>query len=303
LPTLLLPERRRFSGQPVSASVLKLLGRADVEAGAEAGERAQLQRYFQLRPDAWPMAAMTRQLELGDAQGHRWLRADPVHVRPDMTGARMLAWGNLGVDETEAEQFLQALRPLFGDAGMPLTRTHPERWYLQLAREAKLPEFAPPEVALGGDLLQLLPSGPEGARWRALLNEAQVILHNHPANARRQARGAVSANSLWFWGAGLLPEAVRSSAVAVRSADAELQALARLAGIDADAAAGPGMELLDLRQERDWRRVEREYIEAWAGQGATAGELWLDFADGARFRLDRGQRWRFWRAPARGLGG
>ena len=89
MPTLLLPERRRFSGQPVSASVLKLLGRADAQASAEAGERVQLLRYFNLRPAGWPIAAMTRQLESGDAGGSRWLRADPVHVRPDMTGARI----------------------------------------------------------------------------------------------------------------------------------------------------------------------------------------------------------------------
>lgn len=300
MPTLLLPERRRFSGQPVSASVLKLLGRADAQASAEAGERAQLLRYFNLRPAGWPIAAMTRQLEFGDAKGSRWLRADPVHVRPDMTGARMLAWGNLGVDATEAEEFLQALRPLFGDAGMPITHAHPERWYLQLAREATLPEFAAPETALGRDLLEMLPAGAEGARWRALLNEAQVILHNHPVNARRAARGAVAANSLWFWGAGVLPDAVTSKVDRVRSEDAELMALARLAGIDASAGA-QGRELVDLRQERSWARVEREHIDAWIAQGAEAGELQLDFADGARLRLDRSQRWRFWRRAARGL--
>ena len=299
MPTLLLPERRRFAGQPVSASVLKLLGRADAETPAEAGEQAQLLRHFRLRPAGWPMAAMTRQTEFGDAQGSRWLRADPVHVRPDMTGARMLAWGNLALDESEAEAFAQALRPLFGDAGMPMSHRHPERWYLQLSREAKLPEFATPEAALGRDLLEMLPAGAEGARWRALLNEAQVILHNHPVNARRAARGAVVANSLWFWGGGLLPDAVESSVACVRSEDVELQSLAGLAGID---PAGQGVELIDLRHERDWSRVERGFIEAWAAQGADSGQLRLDFADGARFRCERGQRWRFWRRPARGLG-
>jgi len=302
MPALLLPERRRYSGQPVSASVLKLLGRADAEASAEAGEHAQLLRWFQMRPQAWAMAAATRQFEFGDAQGSSWLRADPVHVRPDMTGARLLAWGNLALDEEEAAAFLQALRPLFGDAGMPISHAQPQRWYLQLARGAKLPEFATPEMALGRDLLEMLPGGPEGARWRALLNEAQVILHNHPVNARRAARGAVAVNSVWFWGGGLLPDAVSSTAARVRSEDVELQALARLAGLDAPAAGRPGMELVDLRHERDWSRVEREHIHAWAEQGASAGELLLDFADGARFHIARSQRWRFWRRAARGLG-
>jgi hypothetical protein len=303
MPTLLLPERRRFAGQPVSASVLKLLGRADAEAPAEAGERAQLLRYFRLRPDAWPIAAVTRQLEFGDAQGSRWLRADPVHVRADMTGVRLLAWGNLAVDEAEAEAFLQALRPLFGDAGMPISHRHPERWYLQLERGAKLPEFETPEAALGRDLLETMPSGADGARWRALLNEAQVILHNHPANARRAARGAVAVNSLWFWGGGPLPDAVESALAHVRSDDVELQALARLAGLDGGDGVAPGTALVDLRHERDWARVEREFIEPWVRQAASGVDLLLDFADGARLHLQRGQSWRFWRRAASSLGG
>jgi hypothetical protein len=146
---------------------------------------------------------------------------------------------------------------------MPISHRHPERWYLQLAREARLPEFATPEVALGRDLLEMLPAGAEGARWRALLNEAQVILHNHPVNAQRAARGAVAANSLWFWGGGLLPDAVSTTVAGVRSEDVELQALARLAGVDSGNAGTGDKELVDLRHERDWSRVEREFITPW----------------------------------------
>src|SRR3546814_7983843 len=37
-------------------------------------------------------------------------------------------------------------------------------------------------------------------RWRSLLSEAQVVLHNHPWNARREQSGLPPVNSLWFWG-------------------------------------------------------------------------------------------------------
>ena len=83
----------------------------------------------------------------------------------------------------------RSLRPLFGDSGMPIDAPRPARWYLRLMREAKLPSMASPEEALGADLFDHLPEGQEGRRWRALLSEAQVALHQHPLNAQRAGGG------------------------------------------------------------------------------------------------------------------
>ena len=90
--TLLLPARTRLVGQALPDDVARALGRSD-RSDTDAGERAQLRRQFQLVPDHWPIAALTRQRDAGDAAGARWLRADPVRVSPDMSGARMLAHG------------------------------------------------------------------------------------------------------------------------------------------------------------------------------------------------------------------
>ncbi len=290
----LLPERRRFAGQNLSPTVAKVLGRADRLADGAVGEREQLARYFDITPRGWPMAAIGRQHESNDVpQGQSWLRADPVHVRPDMGGARLLAWGNLGLAVEEADAFMQALQPLFGDAGLPISRMNPERWYVALSRELSLPSFTHPADSLGEDLLKHLPEGPEGRRWRLLLTEAQVLLHNHPLNATRVARGQLPVNSLWFWGAGALPVSVRSCVRQLESDDFELLALAALVSGDDAVAAGP-QRLVDMRSERQWPAVE---------QVLTAAKLPLlmDFSDGARLRIDPGQRWRFWRRPLKSL--
>jgi hypothetical protein len=231
-------------------------------------------------------------MDAGDAVLHRWLRADPAHVRPDMTGARVLAIGELGLDAAEVEALLKPLRPLFGDAGFQISAPVPARWYLALPVESRLPAFAPPEQVLGDDLFTHLPEGPEGRRWRALLNEAQVILHNHPVNAARTAAGKLPVNSLCFWGAGKLPDHVRTRLAAVSSPDPELQALAKLAGLKANAE---GPQLFDLRRLRDWAGVEAHLLPGLRELGRD--ELQLDFADGARWSLRSGQRWRFWRRP------
>ena len=288
--TLLLPERRRYAGQPLSPAAARALARADTLPAGGAGERAQLLRHFELLPRGWPMAAITRSLDADDAHLHTWLRADPAHVRPDMTGARVLAVGELGLGADEVDALVAPLRSLFGDAGFPISTPHPARWYLALPREAKLPEFSPPEAVLGDDLFSHLPDGPDGRRWRALLNEAQVLLHNHPVNQARAAAGRITANSLCFWGAGRLPDQVRCAIPHVVSADPGVMALARLAGANTDFSRRE--LLLDLRMERDWTVVEKALLETLA---VPPGGVHLDFADGTRFALEPRQRWRFWR--------
>lgn len=291
---LLLPERRRFAGQPLSPAVARVLARGDRHPDADPGETAQLQRWFELLPRGWPAAAITRQRDAGDAAGQAWLRADPAFVRPDMTGARVMAIGELGLSRAEADALLAELRPLFGDAGFALSAPDPARWYLSLPAGAALPAFSPPEAVLGDDLFLHLPEGPEGRRWRALLNEAQVLLHHHPVNAARIAAGRVPANSLCFWGAGRLPDRVRGRVAKVASDDATLASLAALA----TETAGEGT-LLDLRAARDWRQVESRVMESLASAGG--GTVQLDFADGAAWTLRAGQHWRLWRRPLAAL--
>lgn len=294
---LLLPERRRFSGQAVSRLIGKVFGRADRLEDSPAGERAQLLRYFDLLPSGWPMAAITREADAGDASPNAWLRADPVYVRPEMNGARLMAWGNLGLSVAEGEAFIDLLRPLFDNVGFPISATGPERWYLLLPRETQLPQFTAPVDGLGEDLLEHLPEGPEGQRWRVLLNEAQIELHNHPLNAQRVAAGLLPVNSLWFWGGGVLPDAVTCKATSVISADHELLALAKRADVSLQRLE-TGSCLFDLRHERDWNAVEREHLEpALATLTHRHGVLLLDFADGAGWRIQSGQRWRRWRRP------
>lgn len=290
--TLLLPECRRFAGQPLGASA-GALARADRLADGEAGERAQLLRHFELLPRGWPMAAITRALDADDAHLHTWLRADPAHVRPDMTGARVLAVGELGLSQDEANELVAPLRPLFGDSGFPISAPVPSRWYLALPREAKLPDFSSPEAVLGDDLFAHLPDGPEGRRWRALLNEAQILLHNHPLNARRVAQGKPPVNSLCFWGSGRLPDRVGCRVAHVAAVEAGLAGLARLAGVNNDYSRDD--LLLDLRWERDWSVVSTALLDALATHAGR--EVLLDFSDGARWSLRSGQKWRFWRRP------
>jgi hypothetical protein len=298
--TLLLPARSRFAGQPLPAAFAKALAQADRQGGG-VGEREQLRRHFQLIPDHWPIAALTRQLDAGDAAQSSWLRVDPAHVAPDMGGARMLSHGDaLALTAEDTAQLLPALRPLFGDAGFALDAPRPSRWYLRLPRESKLPAFAAPDEVLGEDLFAHLPEGDLGRRWRALLTETQVVLHNHPWNAMRASLGKPAVNSLWFWGAGALPDFVRTHYRQVKGNEIVLRALADAAGVAGTTGDAEEVDaLVDLRHLRDLALVADEAVQPLlaAVRKRELQSLTLDFEDGAIFQLHRDQRWRIWRKP------
>lgn len=298
---LLLPAIDRVFPGAVPADAARALGRADRTEG-DAGRMAQLRRHFSLLPNRWPEAAISRLAEAGadadDVRRHAWLRVDPAHLRAGINGVTLLGTGAMpGLERDDVEAFLPALKPLFGDAGFQLDAPHPARWYLRLPPEAKLPAFASPDAALGDDVFEHGPEGPEARRWRALANEAQVLLHHHPRNERRAKAGRVAVNALWPWGGGTLPDHATTAFPKLYSGDVLLHGLARLAKIDAMPAKPPTAEdaLFDLPAAD--AEALRPMLDAVAR--GELPDLVLDFADGQAFVLRRSQRWRIWRKPLR----
>jgi hypothetical protein len=112
-------------------------------------------------------------------------------------------------------------------------------------------------------------------------------------------------NSLWFWGGGVLPDAVSTGFRQVKGSDVLLQSLAQVAGVGAEHANGEGGvdALIDLRHLRNLDLLcsdaLRPLLDALRKRELDA--LNLDFEDGALFSLRREQRWRLWRGPLQRL--
>ena len=295
---LWLPALARF--EPAHP-LRRLLARADRLDDGPRGYLAGLTAWFDA-PQPLPAGALTRELAAGDAGDALWLCADPAWVEPDMSGARLLACGRMGLSQAEAEALAEPLVPLLEEQGMQLALTTPDRWHLRLPPGTAVPDFPAPEQALGENLLQHLPPGPEGRHWRILQNELQVALHQHTLNAQRRAAGKPPVNSLWLWGAGVLPVQVRTGLQGVLSDDPLLRALAARAGIGhrarSDEPEGrpgdlPSGWLLDL-QDLSAEAIAR----AWSpliDSLARRHPLRLTFASGERWALHPWHRWRFWR--------
>lgn len=293
---LWLPALARFdAGHPLR----QWLHRADPAPAYEAGFVAGLGNCFDVGMQPLPAAALIRQELVGDAGNDVWLGVDPAWVQPELNGVRLMACGGLSLTDADARAFADALQPAFDDAGVQLQLTTPQRWHLRLPASSVLPPFDPPEQALGEDLLHHLPPGAQGRRWRVLLNDVQVLLHQHPLNRERTANGLAPINSVWLWGGGALPSSVHSALAGVLGDDPLLLSLAASAGIErqlrtpervAAARAGWLVDLHDMAMD--------ELTDRWWPAIDTLARrqpLGVRFLGGERWRLHPWHRWRFWR--------
>ncbi|MEO5830230.1 MAG: phosphoglycerate mutase [Rhodanobacter sp.] len=279
------------------------LARADRLSDGGHGYFGGLADHFSNVGTDLPAAAITRQFLAGDAGEQLWLSADPAWVQPDMNGVRLLACGRMQLDMDAAQALAEPLRAVFEEAGMQVEVSTPDHWHLRLPAGTALPEFAAPAQALGEDLSQHLPQGPQGRRWRVLLNEIQVQLHQHPLNAQRQARGLSPVNSLWLWGGGRLPTGISSELTGVISDDLLLRALAAHAGIAQQTRSGEAITgsdagcLIDL-QDLPAYEIATHWWPSVLPLLARQSAL-LQFASGERWQRRPWHRWRVWRGAGR----
>lgn len=280
------------------------LARADRLPKASNARTTLLRELFHFAGDSVPAAALRHLCHGDDAATGAWLCADPAWVRSEATGARLMAWPLGDVSADEAEALAVALRPLFGDAGAPLSIDTPSAWCLHLLHAVPRAEFRAPADALGVGLVECLPAGDAGRVWRRLFNEAQITLHAHPVNAARIAAGKRPVNALWFWGEGALPASVESGLQLVASVDDVVRGLAKMSGavrveplpVALEAAPRSGVALLDLDipghagSAAEWLVHFRRWLRE-----RRFDAIAITFADGERFRVRHAHRLRFWR--------
>ncbi len=188
---------------PHAPALRRILSRGDVLPRAPLAFEEALARLFGLEGAPLPWGALGLWGETGQRPEGFILRADPVHLRLGMTEGIVLGGPALGLGMEEAQGFAQALEAHFADRGWRISVAAPERWYLRLERPADL-YGVPLHRALRRDAGLFKPTGRDASRWLADLTEAQMLLHEHPLNAAREARGLPAIHALWPWGAGSL---------------------------------------------------------------------------------------------------
>jgi hypothetical protein len=297
-----------------------LLGRGSRQPGAAEGVEAALCEALGIaRQQDWPLAPVTLLTDGGVAGDAYWLRADPVHLRVMRDRIVLADSESLELSRQEADALSASIGGHFGTELSPLS-LHPQRWYLRFPTAPRL-VTTPLSMAAGRDIEPLLPQGPDAMRFRALSNELQMLLHAHPVNQAREARGELAVNSLWLWGGGHLP-ACPGLPSPMYARNAEAQALAALcrarahalpAQLDGQLLKTDGVVLLDaltrsgqVGDAYGWREalggLERNWFVPLRGMLRRIGPQGLRLVDpvsGTALHLHAGDAWRFWCRPRR----
>jgi hypothetical protein len=137
-----------------------------------------------------------------------WARLTPAHWQLGTEQVSMLDPALLHLDEADSRALLQAVRELFESEGYALHGLAPDTWLLAHPTIAGL-ACASLDRVVGRNVDLWLPADPRARRLRRLQNEVQMLLHTHPLNAEREARGDLPVNSFWLDACGAWPAGAR----------------------------------------------------------------------------------------------
>jgi hypothetical protein len=236
--------------------------------------------------------------------------AAPVHLVTAIDHLQLAAPAPLPLAAEESGEFLASLNAHLGGTGFRLHAFPGRGWLCECPPDLAC-SAVEPAAAVGRNLRQLLPAGRDAARVCALVNELQMLLHEHPVNERRALQGAPAMNSLWLWGFGAALEPHAQAQGVLVTDDDWLAGLWRLHGGE---VASPDRIGEFLRQRSTPLRVglaptgnDEVLREQWT---ALDGSILMPARaaliagavrrvsmriGGAVFEVRHSARWRFWR--------
>lgn len=186
----------------------------------------------------------------GGTPGERnWVHADPVHLRVERDHL-VLIEPDPPLDRADSEALLATLNERFARQDLHPEDPHPQdphstdphpnelrfvaplpgRWYAAFGAMPTL-DTAPLALVRGHDITTHLPRGEGGRHWQRLMTEVQMVLHEHPVNAAREARRLAPINSVWFSGAGRIVPVHTPPVQLVCCASPMARGLAQAAGV------------------------------------------------------------------------
>ena len=282
---------REFEGAAESIGALRLpaLELLLARSRRRTDEAATLEQWltgaFDADPDAEIPAGALTVAALGGAAGEfQWMRADPSHLRLNRDQLILVPAAAFGLQLAEAEALAETLNTHFAGQ-LTFYALSAERWCVRVdgIAVAGLRTETPVAVA-GRDINRHLPSGEGAKRWHSILNEIQMVLHEHPVNEAREARGEPLVNSVWLWGAGSLPVDVTAPFQSVTSNDPVASGFAQAAGLRHRPLASNAVEWLARLPEDGRELVVLDSLrlplalsdfEAWQERAKELEERWF----------------------------
>jgi hypothetical protein len=152
-----------------------------------------------------PVATLTYLYDKNRLPQEYVLRADPVCLKADRDCLFLLGHKGLQITPDEAEKMVAEINAIYANDGWSVEIGASDRWYIR-SLEKPLVDTVPLSEVFGKNVAPYLPRGPEEKKWRVVLTELQMLLHNNVVNVQRAMHHQPVINSVWIWGEGQLPE-------------------------------------------------------------------------------------------------
>lgn len=129
---------------------------------------------------------------------HVWI-AELASVAISAEGPSLLQPDSLEISQAESDALFESVAALWEGTGISALSLDSTHWRVWLASQPVMTSTSPQAIA-GMALADWWPQHESLRGWRKLLNEIQMVWHDHPVNAVRTARGLPPINSLWLYG-------------------------------------------------------------------------------------------------------
>ncbi len=154
-----------------------------------------------------PFAASSAQslpsAQIDPASG-TWLRVDPAHFEVGREDVALATPAAFTVTDDESAQFVCDLNAHFAADGVTFIALSNRQWIMHVPQALTL-DTVDPWAAQNVPARFVPIQGADARALRRLMVETQMLLHAHPLNAAREARGVATVNGLFPWACGVLP--------------------------------------------------------------------------------------------------
>ncbi|MGC1441937.1 MAG: hypothetical protein WA888_15130, partial [Burkholderiaceae bacterium] len=136
---------------------------------------------------------------LAQGQLRSELTIRPAHLHAGLDHLVLQPPAMLEVTTQEAEQLVISANDFLRDDGISLRVLTADYWVLDTGTRFDV-DLSSAEQAIGRNVDAYMPAGKDGRKLRSLLNELQMLWHDHPVNQQRDDNGHTRINTVWAEG-------------------------------------------------------------------------------------------------------
>ena len=195
-----------------SSSLRALLRVGKIQKIAQPLDAVLLQHCGVHKQHDWPLGAidaLALSLEPNnEASGARFWRAVPVSL--SLLRDSLALEQKVALTAAEISDLTVLFCQFFAEDDVHFSANQKGGWLMHHQKNWAV-ETHHIQHVLGRNVAQFQASGKDANKMRALQNQLQMLLHEHPINQAREAAGLPICNSLWLYGGGKLPVQLSSA--------------------------------------------------------------------------------------------